>query len=783
MAEATGQKQLADTAIDGTQVTCPGTTLSAATAKVRIVVPSTTPEPVKLAANDLLRDLKNLMGQNAAEIAETPDTQRDSIIVSVGGYSGVTPAVAGAEGHQLGVYTTGARKHVLLRGADVRGTVYAIYMFSERILKVPPLWFWAYGNPAGYFPVGSPPTPNNSLAIPANFCRVVAPAETKYRGFFLNDTDLFNRWASMTDGTRPARLDRFFETALRLKLNVVHGLKVVEGYDPPVGGDPDNRARAAKDPFRAQSRGLIYVRDWGSNGTYEAWMERTYPNVTDLSSDIAADPMCDGGSSHLVQFWTESMNSLADEDVSNPSNPLRAVYTLDNTLWYLGVRAFVDGHSIWDDVGLESASWTARANFEIRAIQCQWDLLRNKFGAGTPKVAVHLWSDLEDLYLASGTFRDIFRPGRVLDNLVLTYANYVRTQTPAQSATQNFGSFGVETDAFTGYYQNLQFTGSGSHIADGVGPWKAAQSFKYLRGRAGTALRFGMVNVGNFREFLLSASVLADLFWDVGAYNLDSGVTEVLETYFPTKGQALKDIYRAYLDAYWHQAVTPTTEPVERHWVWEDLRQNKSMWELLADLQASNALSVPMRVGTDPNDIDQSDNNYFGIALNTAVTTETQAIYQGLSMNSDYQGAVYDWRDVLNRTGGLMQVKATLTTNPLLFQSLFETPIRALIESARANYFVAMARKRWAENNKNATVSYLMDAHDAIVKMGDELDEVEFGDFGPNTNPDEPRAWHDERYASEDKNGWDRYHLRMKIFCVLCNPPVSACEGNLEGCD
>ena len=37
---------------------------------------------------------------------------------------------------------------MFLNGADARGTIYAVYSFSELFLDISPLWFWASQRPA-----------------------------------------------------------------------------------------------------------------------------------------------------------------------------------------------------------------------------------------------------------------------------------------------------------------------------------------------------------------------------------------------------------------------------------------------------------------------------------------------------------------------------------------------------------------------------------------------------------------------------------------------------------
>src|SRR5690606_5145854 len=79
------------------------------------------PQAVRRAVKDLLRDLHKVLGYTSL----LTDTLTGSAIVVATGdrYSGSKPAVSGWEAHQ--VYKDGNR--IIVNGADMRGTIYAIY--------------------------------------------------------------------------------------------------------------------------------------------------------------------------------------------------------------------------------------------------------------------------------------------------------------------------------------------------------------------------------------------------------------------------------------------------------------------------------------------------------------------------------------------------------------------------------------------------------------------------------------------------------------------------------
>src|SRR5262249_30467242 len=111
------------------------------------------------------------------------------------------------------VWTT--NNAVWLVGSDFRGTAFAAYTLSER-LGIDPLYLWT-----GY------EAEKRSTLILKQTDFFTGPPTFKFRGFFHDDEDILPRpfdenGYPLQTGTVP-RLwyERFFETALRLRMNMV----------------------------------------------------------------------------------------------------------------------------------------------------------------------------------------------------------------------------------------------------------------------------------------------------------------------------------------------------------------------------------------------------------------------------------------------------------------------------------------------------------------------------------------------------------------------------------
>ena len=142
---------------------------------------------------------------------------------NVGGYrsaivQGLRPAAAtNPESFSIAVKRTAwteAPDVVLLAGADLRGTMYAVYQFAEQYLGIDPLYYWTDHVPAR----------KTRVEIPAALSQSFSAPVFKYRGFFVKDEDLLTGWAPGPPGEHTGIAlevwNKIFETTLRLKGNI-----------------------------------------------------------------------------------------------------------------------------------------------------------------------------------------------------------------------------------------------------------------------------------------------------------------------------------------------------------------------------------------------------------------------------------------------------------------------------------------------------------------------------------------------------------------------------------
>ncbi len=248
-------------------------------AATRIFVAPQEPGPVLRASKDLQTDFAKVFGSAPKVVNDLNASGPVTLVIAeaenLPAGLGCTKA-ADRESFAFSVVSTGSgasrRQIVCLVGADMRGTIYAIYEFSQKVLGVDPMYLWTDKQPAK----------RASITLPADFDHSYPSPIFKYRGFFINDEDLLTGWVVPKKGEQTgialSTWDMVFETILRLKGNMVvpgtwifpddaqvhaaaeRGLIVNQHHATPLGV---NAARWPRDvPYNYSTHPEILRRAW-----------------------------------------------------------------------------------------------------------------------------------------------------------------------------------------------------------------------------------------------------------------------------------------------------------------------------------------------------------------------------------------------------------------------------------------------------------------------------------------------------------------------------------------
>jgi hypothetical protein len=516
----------------------PGLTLTSSTL---ILIDKNEELPIKRALHDLTRDLKNVLGgipKVIFSLAEAPKNAPLIVVVNNGSSTKdfKAPGVNLFEAHLITTTKIGSHNAVVLQGADMRGTIYAIYSFSEKFLEIPPLWIWT-----SYEPVKK-----TAIQIPAKTNIYFPPPVVKWRAWFPNDKDLLSPWQIKNE----ANYDAIFETMLRLKLNTREGYLIdMDAWQKPY--------TASKEAQYVRDRGfkISFTHTAPFGATLTNW-ERYWTNIRHqkppklMIKDLTA----------LKEFWTYHIETIKREKL--------------DVIWQIGFRGLGD-KPFWRrtfvDAMDEPVADKDRAAIINSMLALQIDLLKSKISESHPLMKLTIYNEGSE-FLAAGLLKLPDEP-----NLILNYAATRADHYPPQEI-QNFDL--KLADKPIGYYLNFQFTGTGSHLVAGEGPWKMEENYRYLAQKIKKPLEFSVVNTGNVREHILELSANAAMMWNYNTYQTDNFIKTYCATYYGNNyPSTIPSLYAAYYNAYWSQRKSDIIS-FNRQYIFQDLRYARGLTQI-----------------------------------------------------------------------------------------------------------------------------------------------------------------------------------------------------------
>lgn len=328
------------------------------------------PGPVQKAAQDLAGDLQKVFGSPVRIIHDPAQVHSTTLWISdkfdlpqeAAKPSGWEKLHIQAIDHPLA--GSPAAHALVLSGSDMRGTIYAIYQFSQQFLGVDPLYWWTDHQPRR----------RTKVTLADNFSETEGPT-FHYRGFFINDEDLLTGWApGKTTGISLKVWNKVYETILRLKGNMVapgtwifpddpqiklageRGLIITQHHAIPLGL---NVARWPKDvPYNYTTHPEILDR---------AWMDavREYPPGVEVLWTVGLRGLSDvtyASSDPSVRGSNKALGRLISKAIASQIQIVRSVHPdaqFITNLWQEGARLVQQGdlsippevHKVWADSG------------------------------------------------------------------------------------------------------------------------------------------------------------------------------------------------------------------------------------------------------------------------------------------------------------------------------------------------------------------------------------------------------------------------------------------------
>lgn len=543
--------------------------------KIPVYIHPDEPAPVRRAVKDLLRDLNTVFSEPSSIVPNQPKTGPAIIVATGNRYKSSQPVITGWEAHQL--YADKGR--IILNGTDMRGTIYAVYTFSELMLGVKPLWFWTSEKPAK----------KEKMLMAASFRKTVSSPYVKYRAWLPNDTDFLTPWQKRSTENYEA----FYETMLRLKLNTLEGsVADKNSFTPPFP--------AGKDATIGRERGLIttghHMQIFGSN----------YSNWADYWQKVRHLPVPEltiANRQALKEWWGYHI------DLANKNNL--------EVIWLVGFRGNRD-IPFWEFFPDAPTDAKSRAKVIDEMVHIQIDLLKEKIKEPHPPMRLTLYNEMSTL-VANGFFQ---LPNE--SSLIRNFVAARRDHFPAQDIRTH--TFSGEP---TGYYMNFQFTSTGSHLAQAEGPRKMEQNFRMVDSLSGNKLVFSVVNAGNMREHLLELSANADLMWNFKSFNAGSFLKAFSAQYYGAQfGPEIAQLYEDFFNSYWQQK-KGDLPGFERQYLFQDMRYARTAETILNDMETGKYSPNPLENHPLDNP-DKGSVGYFRVVpADNATTDQLEALIKG----------------------------------------------------------------------------------------------------------------------------------------------------------
>jgi hypothetical protein len=313
-----------------------------------VLIDRNEPVAIQKAANDLVADMEKVFGTPIQEVHRPADGKAITLWI---GLQGPLPKLvakpSGWEVLRLQAVRnpwpgSPIREAIVLTGSDVRGTIYAVYQFSQEFLGVDPLYWWTDHKPAK----------KTQVAVSSALNETQGPPTFRYRGWFTNDEDLLTGWKpGLADGTgiSLAIWERVFEAILRLKGNMVTPGTFIFPFEPQV--------------VAAGERGLVithhHVEPLGLN---------TYRWPSDQPYSFTSHPDL------LVAAWKRAVGQYRNAEV----------------IWTVGYRGEHD-RPFWDYDRSAPSTDEGRAQVIAAAIEAEMGIVRAQ--KSSPEFFMNAWQE------------------------------------------------------------------------------------------------------------------------------------------------------------------------------------------------------------------------------------------------------------------------------------------------------------------------------------------------------------------------------------------------------
>ena len=469
-------------------------------ARARVVVGEGEPGYVLRAAQDLTNDVKRITGADLALVRGDEPCAGDMF-------------VATKPRGEWEAYEVAVKDGVLaIAGSDARGTMFGLYDFIERYLKVDPLAFWN----------GTPYPKVETLAWDAVEIRQ-APPTFRFRGWFINDEDLLTAWYPSggkrfidypfySDVVNPAVMEHVAEALVRCRYNLIIPASFINVMNPPE--ERLVEICAARGVYLS----MHHVEPMGVSAFtfFKYWKDRG----RDLKYSYYSNPR------EIEEVWRAAAKRWAK---------------YPNVIWQIGLRGIAD-RPMWRSDPNTPTDDATRARIISDAMAKQVAILDE---IGVPKeerlVSTTLWAE-GSIFNQKGLLK-------IPDGTIVVFAdNCAGWAWPPvfhQTARLDRYRYGV--------YYHHGLIGSGPHLASLVPAVKTYDMMRQAREKGSST--YAIFNVSDIREFVYGIDATSKMLWNLAAFDPEAWTKDWIARHYSER-QA--DWFTAY-NTYYHALVLHPT--------------------------------------------------------------------------------------------------------------------------------------------------------------------------------------------------------------------------------
>jgi len=460
-----------------------------------IVVTADEPEYVRLAAEDLASDVQRITGR------------RPDVVSGSAPSSGKCVFIGTRAGGPWESYRVEEREgRLYIEGGDARGTMFGIYAFIEKYLKVDPLGFWS----------GREPEKREALRWDSVSLVSGSPA-FKFRGWFINDEDLLTEWLE-SGGSRNidypyyaqvvnrAALRAVAEALVRCRFNLIIPASFIDILNPPEAALVEECVR--RGVFVSQHHvepmgvsAFAYFNYWKARGKELKYSYFSHPEA-------------------VREVW----RVYAEKWAAYP-----------NVIWQLGLRGVAD-RPMWMADPKVPQSDEDRGRLISEAMAEQVKILDGVCARQPRYFSTTLW--------AEGAVLNQKGLLTIPEGTMIVFAD----NSPGWKWQQDFYSTPRNPNNAYGVYYHHGLIGCGPHLAQAVSPHKTYDLLRTAVDKGSNA--YAIFNVGNIREFVLGLQASADMTWKMEGFDPDAWLSEWVARYFPSQQGAIENAYKIYFNAY-----------------------------------------------------------------------------------------------------------------------------------------------------------------------------------------------------------------------------------------